>query len=58
MDYLNRVALTILACIIVVVLLTTIFSFMGIPAEQMFPYTTFLVGLVLFSAVLPSEYDF
>jgi hypothetical protein len=58
MDYLNRVALTILACIVAVVLLTTVFSFMGVPAEHMFPYTAFMVGLVLFSAVLPSEYDF
>ena len=58
MDYLNRVALTILACIVSVTLLTTIFSFAGVPSEQMFPYTGFLVGLVLFAAILPSEYDF
>jgi hypothetical protein len=58
MDYPNRVALTILACIVAVALLTTLFSFAGISSDQMFPYTAFLVGLVLFSAVLPSEYDF
>lgn len=58
MNYLNRVALTILACIIAVTLLTTVFSFAGVSSEQIFPYTAFLVGLVLFGAVLPSEYEF
>lgn len=58
MDYLNRLALTILACIVSIALFTTVFSFAGIPAEQMFPYTAFIVGLVLFAAVLPTEYNF
>ena len=58
MNYLNRVALTVLACILVISFLTMLFSFMGVPPEQMFPYSSFAVGLVLFSAVLPTEYNF
>jgi hypothetical protein len=52
---LNRIALTILASIVLVVILTAIMSFAGAPQEEYMPYIYFVIALVVLSAILPAQ---
>jgi hypothetical protein len=52
MDYLNRVALTVLLTIIVVVIFTTAMSFVDIPPADYQPYMYYVVAMAVLSMVL------
>lgn len=52
--YLNRLATTVLIGIIVIVILTTIMTFTGVPEEQYMPYIYFALSLIILSAILPT----
>ena len=52
--YLNRLATTVLIGIIVIVVLTTIMTFAGVPEEQYMPYIYFSLALIILSTILPA----
>ena len=52
---LNRIAVTVLASMVVVVLMTTILTFAGAQQEEYMPYIYFIVAMVILSAVLPAK---
>jgi hypothetical protein len=52
---LNRIAVTILISIVVIVILTTIMTFTGVGQEEYMPYIYFVVALVILSAILPTQ---
>ena len=53
--FLNRVAITVLAGLLVVVIITAIMTFAGIGPESYMPYVYFAVALVVLSVVLPMQ---
>jgi hypothetical protein len=52
---LNRIAMTILASIVVVVILTAVLTFAGAQQDEYMPYIYFIIALVVLSAILPAQ---
>jgi len=52
--YANRIAMTVLCCIVVIAVVTSIMSFAGVPETDYMPYIYFLVALLVLSIVLPA----
>jgi len=52
---LNRIAVTVLVSIAVVVIVTTVMTFTGAAQEEYMPYIYFVVALVVLSAILPAQ---
>ena len=52
MDYVNRVALTILYAMLTIVMVTSVMSFMDIEPELYNPYLYFMMLLLIFQLVL------
>ena len=55
MDYLNRLAATVLGVILLVVVVTAILTFIGVPEVTYKPYLFFLVAIVVLSAILSPQ---
>lgn len=55
MDYVQRVAMTVLISVVLVIVLTAVFRFFAVRPLMYQPYVYFLVGMVAVSFVLPPE---
>lgn len=52
MEYLNRVALTVLLTVVVVVIFTTAMTFVGVSSADYQPYMYYVVAMAVLSMVL------
>jgi hypothetical protein len=53
MDYLNRLALTLLCMMLFISLMTSILTFLGVKPILYQPYLFFIIALVILSFILP-----